>query len=62
MEASTTNHTAGGQEDGTATNPYLVDLSNLRRPTNIRSDKELEAEVSKICETLKDTCKRLAYE
>lgn len=38
-----------------------LDLSDLTKPTNIRTERELEQEVSKICETLKDTCKPLPY-
>jgi hypothetical protein len=51
-------------EDGSASytaNPYLIDVSLLKKPTNVSSDKELEVEVTKICETLKDTCKHKDY-
>ena len=34
-----------------------VNVAGLKKPTNIRNDKEFEGEISRICETLKDTCK-----
>jgi hypothetical protein len=39
------------------TGPLKMDVSHLQRPNNIRNDKELESEIAKICEVLKDTCK-----
>ena len=36
---------------------YQIDLSLITKPTNIRTERELEVEITKICETLKDTCK-----
>ena len=50
METSNYN-TAGGA------GPYAVDMSNISVPKNIRTERELEQEVTKICDTLKDTCK-----
>ena len=34
-----------------------VNIQGLKKPSNIRNDKELESEITRICETLKDTCK-----
>jgi len=34
-----------------------VDISGIQKPSNIRTERELEIEISKICETLKDNCK-----
>lgn len=39
-----------------ASNPYYVDLSGISKPNNIRTERDLEIEIAKICETLKDTC------
>ena len=41
---------------GAAGGPLKIDTSNLQRPNNIRTDKELEVEINKVCEILKDTC------
>lgn len=37
--------------------PFEVDVSGIQRPANIRTEKDLEIEIGKISETLKDTCK-----
>ena len=42
---------------GAAGGPLKIDISNLQRPNNIRNDKELEGEINRVCEVLKDTCK-----
>jgi hypothetical protein len=36
-------------------NTAALDLSGLNVPANIRSDRDLELEVTKICDALKDT-------
>ena len=41
--------------------PYAVDMSNIAVPKNIRTEKELEQEVTRICETLKDTRKYMRF-
>ena len=46
----TSNYNTAGE-----TGPYAVDMSNISIPKNIRTEKELEQEVTKICDTLKDT-------
>ena len=51
MENSTTSSGCGFN------NIYQVDMTGIKKPNNVRNDKELEAEISKICEILKDTCK-----
>jgi hypothetical protein len=44
-------------ESSTALNSYTpLDLTTIPRP-KIQSDKELESEIAKICEVLRDTCK-----
>jgi len=50
MNFSDANHHAGLPEG-------KVNIQGLHKPSNIRNDKELEGEISRICETLKDTCK-----
>ena len=50
MNFSDANHQAGLPEG-------RVSTQGLKKPTNIRNDKELEAEISRIVDTLKDTCK-----
>ena len=44
-------HGAGGLPEG------RISTAGLKKPTNIRNDKEVEGEINRICETLKDTCK-----
>ena len=36
-------------------NTAALDLSGLNVPANVRSDRDLELEVTKICDALKDT-------
>ena len=51
MNFSDANHPgAGGLPEG------RINTSGLKKPSNIRNDKEVEGEISRICETLKDTC------
>ena len=42
--------------ENSSANHCNFDLSEINHPTNIRYEKELEQEISKICEVLKDTC------
>ena len=37
-----------------------VDISAIKPATKIHSERDLESEISKICETLKDTCKEFS--
>ncbi len=59
MDSSHMNYTDNSQNGGgaAASGPLKMDVSHLQRPNNIRNDKELEIEITKICEVLKDTCK-----
>ena len=42
-----------------ATSHYTpIDFTSIKRP-NIYSEKDLETEIAKICETLRDTCNLL---
>ena len=47
---------------GSSLQQYRIDVSGLSKPTNIRSDRELEIEISKICDILKDTCKQTFFD
>ena len=38
----------------------LVDLSTIKTP-KINSEKDLETEISKICDLIKDNCNLLSY-
>jgi hypothetical protein len=45
-------------ESSTAINSYQpIDLDTITR-SRIQSDRELENEIAKICDVLKDTCKK----
>ena len=55
METSNVNFSDTNQHGGIPEG--RVNIQGLKKPSNIRNDKELEAEISRVCETLKDTCK-----
>ena len=55
METSNVNFSDSNQHGGLPEG--RVNIQGLKKPTNIRNDKELEGEITRICETLKDTCK-----
>ena len=60
METSNVNFSDTNQHGGIPEG--RVNIQGLKKPSNIRNDKELEAEISRVCETLKDTCKYILQE
>ena len=57
METSNMNFSDANKPGGGGLTDGRINTSGLKKPTNIRNDKEVEGEITRICETLKDTCK-----